>query len=265
MIDLLFTTKYIFTCIDVYSRFVQAIPLTNKNETTKLDAFKKIVSVMDNPTNINSDQEFNTKLFNEYFKKHNIKTYFSYPDEVNKNALIERFHRTLSGLLQKWRDATNKHDWYNILPIIIDNYNNTYHRTIKSIPEKVFHGESFNYQNYQTINNQFKIGDKVRIKLKKSVFDKSDKNMFSKEVYTVDYLDKQKYYLRDESGHVLKMGFKYYELMHIDIVEYKPTDDQHLKEHQRMADLIAIETEKTYENCELCKNLGFISDYPLLK
>ena len=93
--------KYILCIIDVYSRFVQAAALTNRKIETIMAAIEKIFKVMGYPTNINCDNEFDTETFNKFAQKHDIAVHYCQPDEINKNAIVERFNRTLAMLLAK--------------------------------------------------------------------------------------------------------------------------------------------------------------------
>ena len=61
--------KYIFCCIDVYSRFAYCVAMTNKREETIINAIKKCFLAMGVPKNLNSDNEFNTKQINILMKK----------------------------------------------------------------------------------------------------------------------------------------------------------------------------------------------------
>ena len=79
-----------------------------------------------------------------------------------------------SVVLQKWRTATKNRDWVKVLPDIIKNYNNTKHRTIKAIPEKVFNGKAKNRQDVKIVFYNIDVGDFVRIKQHKKVFNKGD-------------------------------------------------------------------------------------------
>jgi len=130
--------KYILCCIDVYSRYATCRAMTNRNMSTIIKNINSIFEEMGIPNNINSDNEFNKKKFNQLAQENDITMYYSQPNEINKNAIVERFNRTLAELLQKWRIATGKYDWYKVLPDIVDNYNNTFHGTIKATPSSVF-------------------------------------------------------------------------------------------------------------------------------
>ena len=66
--------------------------------------------------------------------------------------------------MQNWRTATKQYDWYRVLPDIVKNYNNSFHSTLQSTPQKVFDGKQFNTQQVFYIPNPFDVGDKVRLK-----------------------------------------------------------------------------------------------------
>ena len=66
----------------------------------------------------------------------------------------------------------------------VDEYNNTYHRTIKMKPTYV---ENYTYINFiKGVNNKdpkFKVGDYVRISKHKNIFDKGYTSSWSEEVF----------------------------------------------------------------------------------
>lgn len=68
---------------------------------TIVDTVRKCFIVINVPQNINCDREFNIKLFNQLMKEENVKIWFSDPNEINKNAIVERFNHTLAMLIQK--------------------------------------------------------------------------------------------------------------------------------------------------------------------
>ena len=78
------------------------------------------------PKHINADNQFNTKKINDYFDKLGIIKYYSDVGEINKNAIIERFDRTLTNMIQKYRVATKKNLWYKVLNQLVDAYNSSY-------------------------------------------------------------------------------------------------------------------------------------------
>ena len=111
--------------------------------------------------------------------------YFSEPNDLNKNAIVEKVNPTIAQFLQKWRTATDQRARYKLLPDIVENYNNTYHRTLKAKPSEVFHGSHSNHQEVVILEPKLKLGDRVRVKLLKKAFMKGDRQKFSKEAYEI--------------------------------------------------------------------------------
>ena len=206
--------KYILCVIDIHSRFACCRAMTNRKNETILEELKSIFGEMGIPQAINADNEFNKGMLNDYFDENNITCYFSQPDEINKNAIVERFNRTLCGLLNKYRLATGKYNWNVWLNDVVDNYNTTYHRTIKTTPMKIKEGSDKNHQDIIVITHDFKIGDQVRSCKHKNVFSKSDELLWSDIIYTVSEINKNKIYISNDN-HQLKNFYKPYELMMI--------------------------------------------------
>jgi hypothetical protein len=209
---------------------------------------KNIFKSMGTPKNLNCDNEFNTKLLNEYFKDQNIRLYFSQPDEINKNAIVERFNRTLANLLQKWRIGTGKYDWNKVLPEIIDNYNNTYHSTLKETPLEIKNNKQRNQANIKIISVKFNIGDRVRTITSKSIFDKGDQNTFSKSIYTISKIEGNKIFITNDDGTELKRTFKDYELQKIDKVSKIQIDDSQENKH--------VNIQKERKHNKILKQVG---------
>lgn len=190
--------QYILVVIDINSRYTEARAMTNRRLETIIKNFKEIIEVMGPPYKIQCDNEFNKKEFINVLEKYNINVSFSDPNEINKNAIVERVNATILMLLQKIRLTTNTYNWNKYLSDVIENYNDTYHSTIKNKPIDVFIGDAFNEQDIIDVKNLIEEGDKVRKVIKKEVFDKIDKVKLSKEVYTVEKVKKNKIKLFDD-------------------------------------------------------------------
>ena len=178
--------KYILTCIDVFSRKASAIAMKNMRMETIIENTKKCFDDIGRfPRCLTADNQFNKKEFNAFLEDNNIKAFFTDPYEINKNAIVERFNRTLATLLQKWRTATHQHNWYDVIDALIYNYNNTKHRTLKATPENVYQGDQISHQVPKVVPSTIKEYDIVRVKEKKKVFDKDDAPKFSDDRYMV--------------------------------------------------------------------------------
>ena len=85
------------------------------------------------------------------------------------------------------------------------------------------------------MENPFKVGDKVRVKNESNIFSKGDILKFNKTIYTVESIDGQKIYLRNEEGTVLGQFFKPHQLVKVDSVEkYEKPNESHEEEHKEI-------------------------------
>ena len=81
-----------------------------------------------------------------------------------KSVVAERFIRTLKNKIYKYMTWMSKHVYIDQLDVIVNEYNNTYHRTIKMKPMNVKDNTYIDFE--KKINDKdpkFKVGDHVRI------------------------------------------------------------------------------------------------------
>ena len=83
------------------------------------------------------------------------------------------------------RTGIKNFDWAKALPFVVENYNNTLHRSIKATPNEVWEGKKENPIERKVVETVLKKGMHVRIKTKKSVFDKGDVQTFSRDIYQI--------------------------------------------------------------------------------
>ena len=138
------------------------------------------------PKEISSDQEFNRAAIINLFQNHGAtKFFFSSPGQLHKNPIVERVHKTLALRLNRYRQANHNYAWNKYLPEIVDAYNKSFHSTIQAKPIDVFTGVDHNYQTPVEVEPEFKEGDRVRYRLDKKQFGKSDRFMYSKDIYVI--------------------------------------------------------------------------------
>lgn len=95
-----------------------------------------------------------------------------------KGAIIERFNRTLKSRLQMFFTETGKHTWIDSIQLFIANYNDSYHTSIGMAPSSVtLSNQDKVYSKLYPDTNQkdpcyFKVNDRVRIAVQKTLFDK---------------------------------------------------------------------------------------------
>jgi len=103
------------------------------------------------PRKLWTDQntEFTNNPFKKFLKDNNIELYHVYNE--GKAAVVERFNRTLGEMIQKHltsRDSTH----IDVLQRLLDEYNNTYHSSIKMTPFEASQPENRD----QVMNNEGK-------------------------------------------------------------------------------------------------------------
>ena len=103
-----------------------------------------------------------------------------------KSVVAERFIRTLQKKIYRYMAAISKNVYFDVLDDIVDEYNNTYHKTIKMKPVD-FGDDSFAEYNEESNEKdpKFKVGDHVRISKFKKVFAKEYTPNWSEEIFIV--------------------------------------------------------------------------------
>jgi hypothetical protein len=111
---------------------------------------------------------------------------------THKAAIVERFNRTFRTSLELYFDQNKTKKWIGIIQDLVDSYNNRKHRSIGMSPNEV------NLKNFRRIYKRlyprvgvqkicyFKKGDRVRVAIKKPIFEKGFRQTFSDEIYKID-------------------------------------------------------------------------------
>ena len=216
--------KYIFTNIDIFSKYAWSFPIKSKKIQDIKPCFEKIFKQR-KPKYIWSDQEssFFSKEMLKFFEDNNVKIYHTYSNL--KAVVIERFNRSLRELMMKEFVKNNNTVYYNILPELIKKYNNRYHNTIKMKPIDVNKSNEKHIKNtvynYDITNKKpkYKINDLVRISLKRrELFDKPTGNIkWSEELFKIFKINKSNvitYQLKDMNDEIIK-GIFYEKELHL--------------------------------------------------
>ena len=206
--------KYISTNIDIFSKYAYAFPLKSKKIQDIKPCFEKIFK-KNKPKFIWSDKEpaFLSKEMQQFFKNNNVKIYQT--NSHLKAVVIERFNRSLRELMMKEFVKNNNTIWYNILPKLIKIYHNRFHSTIKMKPIEVnknnekYIKENIYAYNKTSKNPKFKIGDLVRISLKRrNIFDKATSNIrWSEELFKIHSINRSNvitYKIKDLNDEIIK-------------------------------------------------------------
>ena len=103
-----------------------------------------------------------------------------------KSVVVERFIETLKNKIYKYMTSVSKDVYIDKLDDIVNEYNNTYHRTVKM---KIVDVKDNKYIDFdKEVNNKdpkFKIGDHVKISKYKNTFAKGCMPNWSEDVFVI--------------------------------------------------------------------------------
>jgi hypothetical protein len=237
---------WILTVIDVFSKFAWAVALPNKGGFTIQQALDKILNIgydmtSNYPKLIQSDNggEFVNGYMNhllEVFGITHVKTQSYLPQA---QGIIERFNKTLKGLIFSNMSQNNNKLYVDDLAMLVNNYNNSYHSTIRDKPINIHKEKRKSVKQVKILQKikddwmktnfsypEIKIGDRVRVHIltrktdrKKKTFAKKYLAQWSKEIYTVNYIIgvgstkvKQTYQLINDYGKLLHRTYYRHDL-----------------------------------------------------
>ena len=179
--------KFIFTIIDNHTKYAWAIPLKDNTGKSTTTAFKSLIEkAKRKPDKIWSDRgkEFYNKTFLDFLKQNEIQIYSSNSDL--KVVFVERFNRTLLGLIKKPMYIEGKACWLNHLDAAMEKYNNRVHGTTKMTPFEA---------NIQPIDPptfvnkpkqpKFQVGDYVKVPDKRNIYSKGYTTNWNRELFKI--------------------------------------------------------------------------------
>ena len=155
--------------IDIFSKYAWVVPLKDEKDISIVNAFH---SILKNSMKLHSNRkpykmwvdkgsEFYINSFKKWLQD-NIVMYST--DNEGKSIVSERFIRTLKNKIYKYMTSISKNVYIDKLDDIVNEYNNTYHRTIKM---KLIDVKDNTYITIdKEVNDKdpkFKVGDHARI------------------------------------------------------------------------------------------------------
>ena len=127
---------------------------------------------------------FYNNSFKKWIKENDIEMYST--NNEGKSVIAERFIRTLKNKIYKYMTSVSKNVYIDKLDDIVDEYNNTYHRTIKMKPVDVKDNTYIDFKKEVNDKNpKFKVGDHVRISKYKNMFAKRYMPNWSEEIFVI--------------------------------------------------------------------------------
>ena len=98
---------------------------------------------------------------------------------------------TQKNIMWKHFTANNTQKYIDVLPSMVEKYNNTYHRSIKLTPSDARNPAKYVMHSYDKVkarkatSPKFHVGDKVRITREKGTFEKGFTPNWTEEVFTI--------------------------------------------------------------------------------
>ena len=205
--------------IDVFSKYGWIVPLKDKKGESVAEAFKTIFKEGRKPQYLWTDKgkEYYNKHVKDLLEKSSIKLYSTENEE--KSSVVERWNRTIKSKMWKQFTVQGNTMYLDMLPKLVNQYNNTKHSSIKMTPVEASNKKNegtvyFNlYGDMETSKQKpkFKVGDKVRIsKYKRNVFDKGYTPNWTEEIFTIDkiqYTNPITYKIKDLNDETIEGSF----------------------------------------------------------
>ena len=167
--------RFLLCVIDIFSRYAWVIPLKDKKKGVSIvNTFQKILKKSDRKPNkiwVDKGSEFYNNSFKKWLKDNDIEMYSTHNE--GKSVITERFIRTLKSKIFKYMTRISKNVYINKLDDIVNEYNNTYHETIKMKPIDVRDNTYIDFE--KEVNDKdpkFEIDDHVRIFKYRNIFAK---------------------------------------------------------------------------------------------
>lgn len=132
------------TIVCAFSKFGQAIEISNKSTGEVVRALIKYFSMYGVPRKISSDpgSEFNNELIRELTSMYKIQLHICTPNNPNSTGIVERFHSTLIEIYRLAKYDQKCTDAASIMTYSIMAYNNTIHSVTELTPFEIVFGHT---------------------------------------------------------------------------------------------------------------------------
>ena len=181
--------RFLLCVIDIFSKCAWVVPLKDKKGVSIVTAFQGILkqsysSRKANKIWVDKGSEFYNASFKKWLQDNDTVMYST--NNEGKSVVAERFIRTLKSKIYNHMTSISKNVYIDKLNDMVNEYNNTYHTTIKMKPIDVKDNTYINTD--KKINNKdpkCNVGDHVRISKYKNIFAKGYTPNWSEEVFVI--------------------------------------------------------------------------------
>ena len=210
--------KYILMIIDLFSKYGWAFPMKTKTGLEVTKNFEHLFKTQNSPKKLWTDKgkEFYNRYMSDLLKTKNIQLYSTENEE--KSSVVERWNRTIKRIMWKYFTANNTLKYIDVLPDIIQKYNNTYHRSIKCTSSVARKPSYFQHVSEALYGNEvqslkpakYKLDDWVRIVRKKYIFEKAFTPGWTEELFIIIKVNPTNpvtYNIEDTNGEKIQGSF----------------------------------------------------------
>ena len=180
--------RFLLCVINIFGKYAWVVPLKDKKGISIVKAFHLILkqsnSRKPNKIWVDKGSEFYNAYFTKWLRDNDIIMYSTHNER--KSVVAERFIKTLKSKIYRYMTSISENVYIDKLDDTVDEYNNTYHTTIKMKPIDIKDNTYINTS--KEINNKdpkFKVGDHVRISKYKNIFAKGYMPNWSEEVFVI--------------------------------------------------------------------------------
>ena len=184
--------RYLLTVIDVLFKYARVVPVKNKTGTAVTQPFKNVLRQGRKPQRLQKDlgKEFYNAPSCQMLKREGIQHFSMHRDA--KASIVERFNRTLKECMYRYFTARNTGTYLNVLPQLLNGYNETRHQGIGMAPrdvtddnERVVWTKLYGKRLKGRPRPKLKVGDRVRLNKKHRPFKKGYLPGWTEEVFIV--------------------------------------------------------------------------------
>ena len=197
--------RFLLWVIDIFSKYAWVVPLKDKKGVRIVNAFHKILKESKRKPNkiwVDKGSDFYNNSFKKRLKDNDIEMCSVHNER--KSVFPKSFIRALKNKIYKYMTAMSKSVYINKVDDIVNEYNNTYHRTIKMRPVDVKYNTYIDFEKeVNDKDSKSKIGDLVRISKYKNIFAKVYTPNWSEEFFVINKIKNTvpwTYVINDRNG-----------------------------------------------------------------
>ena len=215
--------RYLFSIIDVYSRYAWCYPVQTKDQKMLAGIFEQWLKQQSTKVeNLTSDREFDSTRFHELAKRYGFTQWYgdilrtgeNKEAEKSRTGIVERFVRTLRRLISLYLTSHDTRTYITALPQLLKEYNHRQHSSLLASPYEVITKKKKRDLKAERFVKGIQMGTHVRRLLARRKFAKSSEPYWSTEIYEVVGRDRNRYMIRNLStGKMEDRPYAVYQLL----------------------------------------------------